>query len=87
MAISDTTADAEQMQIAVLQSQTTSQRLALTLALSNTAIGLSRRAIQRANPELSKDELNCTFVALHYGEHLAKAVRQYLDDQQNDLTK
>jgi hypothetical protein len=39
-------------------------------SLAETAIQLSRRAIQRANPTYSELEVNLAFVTYHYGEDL-----------------
>jgi hypothetical protein len=47
-------------------------------SLSQTTIQLSRRAISRANPGLSEQEVNLIFVAYHYGEHLANRLRAYM---------
>ena len=44
-----------------------------------TAVSLSRRAIARANPGLSPQEIGLKFVELHYGKELASRVRRYLE--------
>ncbi len=81
MQLSDTTKDAEAKQIGLLRAKTTSERLSLALSLSNTVIGLSRRALKRANPALTDLELNYKFIQLHYGNELADNWRQYLQSQ------
>lgn len=81
MAPSDTSLEAANFQIALLQSKTTSQRLALTLSLSETTAHLSKRAIWRANPQLSENEMRCRFIELHYGRTLADSFRKYLQDR------
>jgi hypothetical protein len=78
--LSDTSRDASDFQIALLQSKTTSERLALTFMLSQTTSALSKRAIRRANPDISENELRCRFVELHYGKVLADNFRQYLKE-------
>lgn len=50
-------------------------------SLSQTTIQLSRRAISRANPELSEQEVNLIFVAYHYGENLANRLRAYMEQK------
>jgi hypothetical protein len=78
---SDTSQEASDFQIALLRSMTTSERLALAFKLSATAITLSKRAIRRANPDISENELRCCFVELHYGKILADNFRQYLKER------
>mgnify|MGYP007123470214 CR=1 FL=1 len=78
MTLSDSSPTANELQIAVLQSKKASERLSLTLLLSETMISLSRRAIKRANPNLSDEEIRCKFVELHYGKALADNFRHYL---------
>jgi hypothetical protein len=78
---SDTSQEASDFQIELLRSMTTSQRLALNLKLSATAISLSKRAIRRAHPDFSVNELRCRFVELHYGKILADNFRQYLKER------
>ncbi len=78
MTLSDTSQEACNVQIALLQSKTTSHRLALTFTLTETTVALSKRAIQRANPDISETEMRCRFVELHYGKALADDLRQYL---------
>lgn len=77
MNMSDTSAEASQLQVKSLQAKTSSERLALTLTLSNTVISLSRRAIKRTNPGFSDSDVHCQFVELHYGKQLADELRQY----------
>jgi len=87
MSISDTSIEAAKLQITLLQSKTTAERLALTFTLSDMTISLSRRAIRRANPSFSKEEINCRFVELHYGKPLADALNQYFVECNNDQPK
>ncbi len=75
----DTSPDAERVQIALLRKAGLRRRLRLALSLSDSAIKLSRRAIRRANPLLSEQEVRLRFVALHYGERMEKAVRRHLE--------
>lgn len=69
----------EEVQIELLRKAGARRRLRLALSLSDTTIHLSRRAIQRAHPELDDTAVRLRFVALHYGETLAEAVKLYLD--------
>ena len=76
---SDTHPDAEKVQIDLLRKASTSERFALTCSLTATAISLSRRAIARADPDLSPREIDLKFVELHYGRELAGRLRRYLE--------
>ena len=51
-------------------------------SLSRTTTYLSRRAIRRANPLLTQQELNLAFVANHYGKNLAGRLRSYMERRQ-----
>ena len=74
----DTALQAERVQIELIRESSVSRRISRVRSLSQTAIYLSRRAIQRTNPSLSKRELDLAFVANHYGEKLAERLRLYM---------
>jgi len=76
---SDTHPEAERVQIGLLRQASTAQRFALARSLTATAVSLSRRAIARANPDFSPQEVDLKFVELHYGKELASRVRRYLE--------
>ena len=80
--LSDTTEEIERIQAALLRRLTVAERISRSRSLSQTAIQLARRAIRRANPHLTKREVELLFVALHYGEDLASALRSHLSDQE-----
>ena len=77
--LTDTHPKAEEFQISLLRRASVAERLSLTLSLSRTVIQLSRRAIARANPGLSEQELDIAFVEYHYGKDLAERLRNYLN--------
>jgi hypothetical protein len=68
----DTDLRSERVQIDLLRKATVTRRAAIALSLSETVIGLARRAIRRQNPYLSDDEVLLRFVAIHYGPELAE---------------
>ena len=74
----DTDPAAEEVQFALLRQTSASYRVRLALSLSETVIGLARRAIRRALDEHSKTEVGLRFVELHYGRDLADALRVHL---------
>lgn len=73
--LSDSHPNAERVQLELLGSASVARRLALARSLSATAIQLSRRAIARANPDLSAQDLDLLFVEYHYGAALAECLR------------
>ena len=78
----DTHPDALDAQIRLLRQKTTSERFALLCSLTQTAVYHSKRAIARANPQLSKRDRELLFVEVHYGKELAVRLRDYLDGRQ-----
>jgi hypothetical protein len=76
--LSDTSPDAERVQIELLRRASVAERAACLLSMSDWTIELSRRGIQQATPGLSDEEVGLRFVELHYGRHLAEEVRAYL---------
>ena len=77
--LSDTSPDAEKVQIELLRKSTVAERFAKVRALTARTVGLSKRALARANPDLSPEELKLRFVELHYGKDLAERVRKYVN--------
>lgn len=76
---SDTSPQAEKVLVELFRKATVAERIARTRSLTAEVIALSRRAIARANPELSATEIGLRFVELHYGRDLANALREHLD--------
>jgi len=79
--LTDTNAKAEKIQITLLRKLSLSERISRLRSLSHTVINLSRRAIRRANPELSEKELNYKFIAYHYGDEIADKYKKYVDNR------
>jgi hypothetical protein len=78
----DTAPEVEKVQIELIRAASVAKRISLALSLSETAMFLSRRAIQRANPSFSRRQLDLAFVAHHYGQNLAERLRLYLEREQ-----
>jgi len=76
---SDTHPEAERVQVELLRQASVQTRLSLALSLSETAMSLSRRAIRRARPGISEQDVGLAFVELHYGRELAERVREYVN--------
>ena len=79
----DTNPEVERVLISLLRKLSTEERLSRVLQFSSSIINLSKRAIARANPDLSEDERNILFVRYHYGDELANKLKQYL--KQKDI--
>ena len=77
--LTDTHPEAEAKQIELLRKSTTSERFSLVCSLTKTALFHAKRAIARANPELSQRERDLLFVEVHYGKDLAAGLREYLE--------
>ena len=71
----DTTADAERVQVMLLQAASVARRLHTALSLSATVIGAARRALARLQPSMSSHERDLRFVELHYGRDIAAGLR------------
>ena len=70
----DTHPQAERVQIQLLREAGTARRLALACSLTQTTLELSREGIRQQYPALSERERRLKFVALCYGEDLARRV-------------
>ncbi len=79
--ISDTHPEAERVQLELIRKSTPAKRLHRMRSLSATVIELSRRAIERANPDCSKDELDVIFVRASYGAELADQYENFLRER------
>ncbi len=76
--LSDTSPAAEKALIALIRSKSVAERLSQVFSMSSLALRLSKRAIARRNPGLTKKEIDLLFVKYHYGEDMYKKVKQYL---------
>jgi hypothetical protein len=74
----DTDLQAEMTQVDLPRNATPARRASIALSLSETAIGLARRAIRLQNADFSERDLLLRFVAIHYGPELAESVDREL---------
>lgn len=72
----DTTPDAEQVQLRLLREKSPSERAGMALRHSAEIIRLAKRAIQRVNPQFTESQVSRRFIELQYGEELANAVHE-----------
>ena len=79
--VSDTSCTVERQQIRLLQTLDNRGRFQLASALSATTRMLARRAIRRANPSLSEEEIDILFVRYHYGVELADRLSKFMKNR------
>ncbi|MEO8971845.1 MAG: hypothetical protein ABI406_09645 [Ktedonobacteraceae bacterium] len=75
---SDTSPEAERVQIDLLRKAGVVRRIELAFSLTQSAIELSRQGMRRRYPLASEEDLNLLFVELNYGKELADRVRTAL---------
>jgi hypothetical protein len=80
---SDTHPEIEKVQLSLIRKANIAKRIARARSLSQTTAKLSWRAISRANPGLSEQELDIAFVAYHYGTDLAERLKQSLEGNES----
>lgn len=59
-----------------LRARSAAQRFAITRELTARTVTLALRALRRAHPELSEQEVRHLFVEVHYGLRLAEICRK-----------
>ena len=79
----DTSESAEKVLISLIQKASFSEKFSQIASLSETVMLLSRRAIARANSDLSQQQIDLLFVSYNYGEELALKLGKYLDKKSN----
>jgi hypothetical protein len=76
--VSDTSADADEAQLACFRRLTPQQRLQKMVASSRRGRDLAIAVIRRGEPEITEQEARLRYLALAYGDDLAADVRQWL---------
>ncbi len=79
--LSDTSPEAQRVQIELLRQATAAEKIAQMRSMTAMAVKLSRRAIARANPTRSSQEVDLKWVELHYGKQLGRDFRHYPNDR------
>ena len=72
--ISDTTLEAEAVQLEIIRAMEPSERARRALQLTSQVIRQAKEAIRRRHPEFTDREAQIKFIELHYGADLARAV-------------
>jgi hypothetical protein len=79
----DTSPEAEAVQIELIRRMSGADRIRLTLELTNRHIRECKDAIRRNNPDFSEQDVMLAFVELNYGKQLADNVRAFSKDRRN----
>ncbi len=74
----DTRPEAAEVQLGLLRKASVGRRAALARSLSSTVIDLSRLALRKTMTGAGEGEVINRWLALNYGEDLARRVRDYL---------
>ena len=77
--LSDTSPEAETVQIEILRRMSVAQRLGRMREWTQVLVHLSRQGLARANPGLGDRELDLLWVERQYGRDLALRLREYLE--------
>ncbi|MCD4691575.1 MAG: hypothetical protein K8R79_01570 [Calditrichales bacterium] len=75
----DTRPEAEEVLISLFQKASAAKKFSKIRSLSQTTFQLSRRAIARANKDLTERQIDIIFVSYHYGDKIANNLKKYLD--------
>jgi len=81
VAARDTPPEALERQAEILRSLGARGRFERMRSLSRTTMALAQRAIRRAHPAATEDELLVAFVAVHHGDELAQRLQRYLRER------
>jgi hypothetical protein len=79
---SDTHPEVAELQIEMLGKATVAQRIQMMRSLTKMAVRNSKRAIERARPEMTPRERDLFFIELNYGRELADRVRAYWENRE-----
>src|SRR4051812_6742908 len=77
----DTRPETAAVQLGLLRKATVERRAAMARSLSATVIALSRRALRERMPGASEAEVMNRWLALNYGEDLARRVRDFVHER------
>jgi hypothetical protein len=75
----DTDPKVEKIFVSLLRKISFAKKFNQMQSFSSIIIKLSKRAIARANPNLSKQEKDILFVKYHYTDELAADLQKYFD--------
>ncbi len=76
---SDTSPEAERVQLDLLRRAGVAGRFQLLRSLTSAVVDASRRALSETMPGASEQEVLLRWVEIHYGQELADGVRRRLE--------
>jgi len=76
--LSDTHSNILRLQIDLARQRRPAEKIAQVRRMTDCVARLARRAIARANPGLSREEVDLRWVEIHYGLELAAKLRNEL---------
>jgi hypothetical protein len=79
--LTDTHPDAEAVQLDLFRRATPRERFELVRGLTALAVSHARRAIARANPGATPEELKVIFARVHYGRDIADQLQAFFELQ------
>ena len=85
--LSDAHPRAQKVLIELLRKATVAQRADRAFSMSATVKELSMRAVARANPNDSEQEVKLKWADLHYGKDLTDRVREYIQAKESDAMR
>ena len=80
----DTRFETEEVLISLFRKASVAKKFSQIRSLSKTTLQLSRRAIARANKNLSEKQIDLLFVSNHYGKEIATNLENYLSGNYNE---
>ena len=75
---SDTTPEAEAVQLDLISKQSPTERVHQALSASQRVAEQCKRAIAQSNPHFTEEEIKLKFIEINYGKKLAEEVREWL---------
>jgi len=77
--LSDTDSASQHVLIDLFRKATPAEKFARVRSFSQSIMQLARQGISKANPGISKKEIDILFVKQHYGSELAAQLSVYLE--------
>lgn len=77
----DTSAEAEAVQLDLLRQMTPQQRIEKMCGLSNRVREMAFQAIRRRHPESCEEDIRLKFIELTYGQALADDLRRWQQEK------
>ncbi|MDX1964389.1 MAG: hypothetical protein SFX18_14655 [Pirellulales bacterium] len=85
--LSDTSPEAERVQIELIRKKSPQERFELMARLTDEIIGIGKQAISRQYPHLSPQEVNYRFVSRNYGAEMARQFKIADEERAHERTK